>query len=323
MCKMKFQETAFEDYLQSNTTITLHPKLDKLYKAFPVKLADFKNIIFYGPPGVGKYTQMLTAIKRYSPSQLKYEKKLSVTYNKNTYFFKISDIHYEVDLSILGCHAKLLWNDVYTQIVDIILVKKEKNGIIVCKNFQEIHIELLETFYSYMQTIPNNTIDLKFILITEAVSFIPDNIINCCKVIPVARPSRIQYNKCFQNAAKAPLVLESITNCKHLQSTISKPIQPYDVICNAIYQSIVKKEAFNFALLREQLYDILIYNLNVDACIWFILEKLIAEEKIKQEQLVPALNKIFEFFKNYNNNYRPIYHLERIAIKLLQIVHDS
>jgi len=319
---MKFQETTFEEYLQSNTNISLHPKLDKLYKSLPTNVADFKNLIFYGPPGVGKYTQMLTAIKRYSPSQLKYEKKLSVTYNKNTFFFKISDIHYEIDLSILGCHAKLLWNDVYTQIVDIVLVKKEKSGIIVCKNFQEIHIELLETFYSYMQTIPNNTVDLKFILITESVSFIPDNIINCCRIITVSRPSRNQYNKCFQNAAKAPIVLEEISNCKHLQSNISKPIQPYDVICNAIYKSIVEKKNFDFAMLREQLYDILVYNLNVDTCVWFLLEKLIAEKKINQEQLTCVLVKVFEFFKNYNNNYRPIYHLERLAIKIIQIVHD-
>jgi hypothetical protein len=320
---MKFFETTFEDYLQSNATISLHPKLDKLYKVLPSKLEEFKNLLFYGPAGVGKYTQMLAAIKRYSPSNLKYEKKLSVTYNKNTYFFKISDIHYEIDLSILGCHAKLLWNDVYNQIVDIVLVKKEKFGIIVCKNFHEIHIELLETFYSYMQTVPNNTINLKFILLTEAVSFIPDNIVNCCKIIAVPRPSRIQYNKCFNNAAKAPLALEDITNSKHLHTMVCKPIQPYGVICNAVYTSIVKKEGFNFALLREQLYDILIYNLNVDACIWFLLEKLICEKKLNQEQFVKALIKVYDFFKNYNNNYRPIYHLERIAINLLQIVHTT
>ena len=316
---MKFYETSFEDYLQSTTIQSLHPKLEKLYKGLPNKVEDLKNLIFYGPSGVGKYTQMLTAIQRYSPSQLKYEKKISVTYNKNTYFFKISDIHYEIDLAILGCHSKLLWNDVYNQIVDIVLVKKEKIGIIVCKNFHEIHIELLETFYSYMQTIPNNIISLKFILLTEAVSFIPDNIINCCKILAVARPSRPQYNKCFHNAAKAPLALESISNMKHLHTTVNKPIQPYEVICNAIYTSLIKKDGFSFALLREQLYDILIYNLNVDECIWVLIEKLIVENRIvNQDQLITVLINVFEFFKNYNNNYRPIYHLERIALKLIQ-----
>jgi len=318
---MKFHETSFEDYLIPYNKITLHPILEKLYKSLPKNIKNFKNIIFYGPSGVGKYTQMLALINRYSPSQLKYEKKLSVTHNKNTYFFKISDIHYEIDLSILGCHSKLLWNDVYNQIIDIILVKSDKIGIIVCKNFHEIHIELLETFYSYMQTMPNDTIRLKFILISEAISFIPDNIINCCKVIHVPRPSRIQYNKCFNNLVTSKVVLNELTNMKHLHSSIIKSIQPYEVICSSIYASIIKIESFNFNTMREQLYDILIYNLNVDACVWYIIEKLIHEHKIKTHELPKVLMNMYDFFKYYNNNYRPIYHLERMTINLMEIIH--
>jgi len=274
---------------------------------------------------------MLSVIHRYSPSQLKYEKKLSVTYNKNTFFFKISDIHYEIDLSILGCHSKQLWNDVYTQIVDIILVKPCKVGIIVCKNFHDIHIELLESFYSYMQTVLNNTISLKFILLTESVCFIPDNIINCCKLIPVPRPSKIQYNKCFASSIKnsdeatnkhnkiIQTPLNKITNIKHIHSGIIKPIQPYDVICNNIYTSIVNIEIFNFYTLREQLYDILIYNLNVEECFLIIIERLVQEHKVNGiNELLHIMEKMYDFLKNYNNNYRPIYHLERIAINLIQ-----
>ena len=320
---MKFHETTFEEYLITNSKINIHPKLDKIYKSFPKNIEDLKNLIFYGPSGVGKYTQMLSAIHSYSPSQLKYEKKLSVTYNKNTYFFKISDIHYEIDLAILGCHSKQLWDDVYNQIVDIIQVKKCKVGIIICKNFHEIHNELLETFYSYIQIVPNCAISLKFILLTEAVSFIPDNIINCCKMIHVSRPSKMQYNKCFENKVKTQGVIDlaKLSNLKHVHSNITKPIQPYDVICNSIYNSIVNLEEFNFYTLREQLYDILIYNLNVDTCIWIIIERLVLENKIKTgDELINVMTKTYEFFKNYNNNYRPIYHLERIAINLIQAI---
>jgi hypothetical protein len=318
---MKFHETNFEDYLLTNNKSNLHPKLEKLYKAFPKNIENIPNIIMYGPSGVGKYTQMLSIISQYSPSKLKYEKKLSVTNNKNTYFFKISDIHYEIDLSILGCHSKLLWNDVFGQIVDIILIKKKNIGIIVCKNFHEINIELLETFYSYMQSMPNESIKLKFILLTEAISFIPDNIINCCKIIQIPRPSRVQYNKCLNNK-NSNLSIDEIKNIKHLRSNIVKPIQPYEVICNNIYNSIVKREGFNFSVLREQLYDILIYNLNVDECIWIIIKKLILNEKINKENILSVFLTVYKFLKNYNNNYRPIYHLERITINLIQIVHN-
>ena len=90
---MKFLETHFDDYLITTSQSSLHPKKTKIYQSFPSKLDQLKNIIFYGPKGVGKYTQALLSIKKYSPSELKYEKKISVTYNKQQYFFKISDIH--------------------------------------------------------------------------------------------------------------------------------------------------------------------------------------------------------------------------------------
>jgi len=175
---MKFYETHFEEYISENNRINLHPKLDKIYEKFPKTIQEFKNIIFYGASGTGKYTQMLKSIKKYSVSDLKYERKISVTYNKQQYFFKVSDIHYEIDMSLLGCNSKLLWHEIYQQIVDIISTKIDKSGIIVCKYFHEIHSELLENFYSYMQQNTSIGVDIKFILITEELSFIPDNILN-------------------------------------------------------------------------------------------------------------------------------------------------
>ena len=144
---MKFYETHFEEYIQENKRANLHPKLDKVYAKFPKTLNELKNVIFYGPSGTGKYSQVLKAIRGYSPSELKYEKKISLTYNKQQYFFKISDIHYEIDMSLLGCNSKILWHEIFMQIMDIITIKPEKVGIILCKNFHAIHTELLEIFY--------------------------------------------------------------------------------------------------------------------------------------------------------------------------------
>ena len=82
---MKFLETHFEEYI--NVKENLHPKMEKVFAKFPKKFTDLKNIIFYGPSGTGKYTQMLKSIKHYSPSELKYEKKISLTFNKQPLFF--------------------------------------------------------------------------------------------------------------------------------------------------------------------------------------------------------------------------------------------
>ena len=176
---MKFYETHFEEYISENNRLNLHPKLDKLYQKFPLQLQSLKNLVFFGPNGTGKYTQMLKSIKKYSPTDLKYEKKISLTYNKQQYFFKISDIHYEVDMSLLGCNSKLLWHEIYQQILDILAMKPDRSGIIVCREFHNIYSELLDNFYSYMQENNNLSVNIKFIFLTEQISFIPYDILNC------------------------------------------------------------------------------------------------------------------------------------------------
>ena len=319
---MKFHETHFEHYLNANNENSLHPTLTELYKKFPDKLTDLRNLVFYGPSGVGKYTQMLACIKKYSPSELKYEKKLSVTYNKNIYFFKISDIHYEVDMSLIGCHSKMLWNEVYNQIVDIILAKNEKSGLIVCKYFHNIHSELLDIFYSYMQSLNTANIDLKFILITEELSFIPDNIINCCQLVKVPRPSRNIYNRCLKTKLKKNINLDEITNIKNIYLSVTQLMRPNEIICNKLVDVILNLADLNLYNMREHLYDIFIYNLDPYECIWFIINKLITLKRLEGKHMTDILIKSYTFLQYYNNNYRPIYHFENFILYLMQKVHE-
>jgi hypothetical protein len=323
----KFYETHFEDYIIENQRENLHPRLEKLYEKFPKEIKNLKNLIFYGPSGIGKYTQMLKFIKRYSPSELKYEKKISVTYNKTQYFFKISDIHCEIDMSLLGCNSKMLWHEIYLQIIDIIYAKSEKSGIIVCKNFNDVHSELLDNFYSYMQQNNTNCVDLKFIIITEELSFIPDNILNCCQIINISRPSKSSYIKSIKKLPNK-LHIEYITNIKNIKNNNifhdnkEELLLNYKIICNKIVQNLLKIEEINFLKFRDLLYDMFIYNLDVSDCIWYIITTLVNKKKINKENLSKILIKTYCFFQYYNNNYRPIYHMENYFYNIAKIIHD-
>jgi len=318
---MKFYETHFEEYINESSKINLHPKMKKIFDHFPKKITELKNLIFFGPNGTGKYTQMLNSIKNYSPTDLKYEKKISLTYNKQQYFFKISDIHYEIDMSLLGCNSKLLWHEIYQQVIDIISAKTDKSGIIVCKYFHEIHSELLENFYSYMQQNYNLNIDLKFIIITKEISFIPDNILNCCEILNISRPSRTSYIKCTNNKLPNKLKLENITNIKILHLYNEDLMLQYKIICNKIISNLININDLNFLKFRDILYDIFIYNLDITDCIWYVLSSLIEENKIKKEDLSIILIKTYSFYQYYNNNYRPIYHVESYFLYLAKIIH--
>lgn len=266
----------FEDYTQSKY---------KPQFRLPPDINDMPNIVFYGPSGTGKYTQMLKTIQSVSPSKLKYEKRLNITFNKSIYLFKISDIHYEVDMAQLGCNSKLLWHEIYMQIVDV--VSSKKHGIIVCKNFQEIHSELLDNFYSYMQFNPFLHIHLKFILLTTQISFIPDNILNSCVIVPSS-------------------LVEEDHSILHL---------PHKIICDKVIQMICDPDKLDFIKLRDVLYDILIYNLDMYECVYYMVNELNQLGKINDMSAV--MKRVYCFFQFYNNNYRPIYHLEKFILQLI------
>ena len=320
---MKYHETHFEEYCNAAVKENLHPSLQKIYKKFPKSLFKLKNLIFYGPSGVGKYTQMLSSIKKYSETELKYEKKISVMFNKQQYFLKISDIHYEVDMSLLGCNSKLLWHEIYLQIIDIISAKTADNtGVIVCKYFHEIHSELLENFYSYMQQNNSISVDVKFVLITEQLSFIPDSILNCCEVIHVPRPSKAAYNKCLKNKFNTKFTLETITNMKNTHLLNENLMLPHKMICNKIIENMTNIQETKFIKFRDVLYDIFIYNLDITQCVWYILSTLVSQERIKTEMLSDILIKTYGFFQYYNNNYRPIYHLEKYLFFIVKVIHN-
>ena len=96
----------------------------------------------------------------------------------------------------------------------------------------------------------------------------------------------------------------------------------YKIICNKIIHNIININDLHFLKFRDILYDIFIYNLDISDCIWYILSRLIEEKRIKKEHISDILKKTYCFFQYYNNNYRPIYHVENYLLKLAKIIHN-
>lgn len=190
-----------------------------------------------------------------------------------------------------------------------------------------------------MQKNSSTNVDIKFILVTEQISFLPDNILNCCEIISVQRPSKINYNKCLnssnvqniQNTTVKKISnkfgLDNITNIKDLYSNenISINNEQHKNVCDKIIENMRNVDLMNYSNFRDVIYDIFIYNLNVNECIWYILVKCVEEmsemKKMNSEKLSKILIETFLFFQYYNNNYRPIYHLENYFLKLTNLMH--
>jgi len=338
---MKFNDNHFESYVESATATPLHPKLKTIYaSAFPSHITQLRNLIFYGPQGTGKYSQALACISRYSPTRLKYEKRLTVMCNKETYFVKISDIHFEIDMSLLGCTSKLLWNEIHTQIVDVVSARSDPVGIVLCKSFHNIHSELLETFYNYMHMPQHSHISLKYIMLTEHVGFIPINILNNCEIVPVARPTAAMYKKIFAIAPLIKIIPENITNIKSLQNCDNKMAatattaataataapataatsNPRQELFNNLCDYISNVDQIRFAQLRELLYDIMIYDFDITECAWHLITELKRKGLLRDADMSHVMINTYKFLQYYNNNYRPISHLENFVFMLINLI---
>ena len=73
---MKYYETSFEEYIQSRKYYNTHSECDNIVNNLPTCIKNMPHIIIYGPSGTGKYTQSLSIIQKYSPSGLRYDKKI-------------------------------------------------------------------------------------------------------------------------------------------------------------------------------------------------------------------------------------------------------
>ena len=317
---MKFLDTHFDNYIQSSNKITLHPNIKKQVETFPSNIPELKNVILYGPQGVGKYTQMLNMVKKYSPSELKYEKKLTVTYNKMNYYFKISDVHFEIDMALLGCNAKLLWNEIYTNIVDVLSARTNKNGIIVCKNFHKIHSELLDCFYSYIQQNSTN-IHLIYVIVSESVSFLPDNILNNFHIISLPRPLKSQYNKILDTKLPSEYNVNKISNIKNILTNTPSFHVNIDNYVDNLYQLMSNPSDLKYGAFRDVIYDIFIYDMEICQIIRLLLKTLNNNATISNETMTAIYVDTFSFLQYYNNNYRPIYHLENYLYSLINKIH--
>lgn len=172
-----------------------------------------------------------------------------------------------------------------------------------------------------MQDNNDSNINIKFILLTEELSFIPDNILNCCELISLSRPTKMSYAKISRQKLPINLKIENITNIKNLHVEINELMSPYKIICDKIVKEMVNINNLKFLKFRDNLYDIFIYNLDITDCIWYIMTSLINQEHIKQPSMSLIMIKTYTFLKYYNNNYRPIYHLESYLFYLISIIH--
>ena len=77
----------------------------------------------------------------------------------------------------------------------------------------------------------------------------------------------------------------------------------------------------NFIQFRDNIYNIFIYHLDITICLRDIITHFIVQKKLDKTSITAIYFEFYTFLKLYNNNYRPIYHLEKFMFYLCKIIH--
>lgn len=240
-----------------------------------------QHTIIYGPHGSGKYTKAIELIHGTSSMR-----SLKIPFQKTELSFNVSDVHYEIDMSQLGCNSNAIWNLFYNQVVDIVSSKQVKLGTIVCLHFQDVTTDLLDNINFHK--------GITYIFLTTNYSFIPNELAQKCNLIRVAKR-----------------VPEYITNMKYMDCTNINVHNPHLIISDKIIDELLKP----ISALREHIYEMFTYNINVYDCITYIMKQLISRGilSVDNENVWVLL---CTTLKQYNTNYRPIYHIEYLLYSL-------
>jgi hypothetical protein len=247
------------------------------------------HYIFFNHDSESNYHCMQHAVKAHSPTMLNYHRKLEISLTSTeSYFFKISDTHVEIDFSLLSANETQIFHELYMHIKNYISSPKTP-FFIVCIHFEEIRRELKKLFHTYLC----DTKQVHFILLTSQVSIFPQDILLNCII------KRQNFGITKED--------ESI-HTETMKHNVSQLV--HTITC----------EEFNITKQREILYDSFVKNHNMHAIVNDILFQLFKKEYITYtDNLVSVFKDIVNQLELYNNNYRSIYHMERLILKLMNL----
>ena len=235
-------------------------------------------------------------IRPLSPSNMRYERKIIHHADKHNISIVLSDIHYEVDMSCLGRSARAVWHQVHATIMDSIRASPSKRGVIICKSFEGCCPDLARVFFSYLQRPMVVLTNTRFIILTTHCSFIPSSTTLRCRTVAAGpRAPAVEGSACVE----APL-------------------------CEKILRCIIGE--VDIAELRTVLYTVQTYLFSLDRISWCLVHQVVQYRNTHQspvtcEDLSVIVRHVVECCYSYNMCYRPIFHLEKLALGLAGVVN--
>ena len=294
------------------------------------------NYIFFGREGCGKYTMALNYIREYSENRLHSLRTLNLTFNKKTYVLPMSDVHFEVEMNLLGSSAKSLWVHIMQNVYDITVARRRKMSIVLCKNCHTITNEHMDIMQSYVKhsSDPSRKCEVYYVFLTEHLSFIPREISHVFVVVRVPIYARQLVASTGDEAASVSVggnrICAEVLGPSHAEvcaeaGSASQLFKYRSIIDSTIERHIYRFRPEDLTSIRNAIYDIFIYHISPYDVVWSVFSRCCVRQSTSWGHGVfeSLCFYIHEMFAQYNSNYRPILHIEKWVVHMTRLVMRS
>lgn len=300
----------------------LHARcLENTIQELDARLPDKPNIILYGARATGKKTMALHIIRSQSNAKkLVYKRNVYVRFSKREISLRISDMHIELDLSNILNNCRQSWDRTFETIKDITLASPSHKKFVLLHNIELASQDIINSLHAYLQNLEPG-INLRFLLLTTSLIALPQSLIDRCVCFRLRRPSHSQ----LKSTLKAPsLKKEEVIRLETLYNFpygMKENVPQFKYLIDMLQDPQTSFSDADIVTLRNYLYQLQIDKTNNYELPWRIVKAMVPRAT---EIDLAALGKTLGLYvKRIANAYRPIYHLETLALYLASLAYES
>lgn len=305
---------------------------------------NMNHLLIYGLNGSGKYT----IIKAYLNHMFDYDNKIynmkdkiiELSFNGTKTDFKVLASPYHFEINCEDFNDKRLVNQFIKSVACTNNISNNKKKIIIVK-----HIEHLTIEYQWMlrRTIEKLYKTCKIIFISNHISRIDSSISSRCICLRIESPSddeikdilseicdkhsisisskQLNYIlKVSQRNLKTALVLFEYSMYTQSPKPTLYHIQPIIDIIDKVYKSSAPRHVKE---IREQLHNLLLYDVNLNLFQTHLLDFFIMNKEISEYKKEKVISVITNINRNINFAYKKLYHLETLVTQIIIILNTD
>lgn len=308
--------------------------IDKYLEKF-----ELPNCIFYGPYGSGKLVLAKYLINQYfnNDNLVYYSKKIIYNLKEEEIDIQKSIHHYEIDCNNFNLNDKKFIVEFISEISKTNNINNNKIKIIIIKNAENLSYntqiiisKLIEDFFK----------TCRFIFISHSLTKLISKLRTHCQLINIRKPSIDKINLILNNISINENIntdcLEEISiNCDLNINSAIFMLQQYQftdsIVNNFNYQPYIKQfietiMKFNerdISKLREEIYNILIYDINIYNLLELFLIQIYNNETLDNDNKFKILTAITNYSYITNKGYRQVYHYELLFYSVINILKNN